>query len=248
MTEDLLDRAAALLEKSRCSVAFTGAGVSTESGIPDFRGKNGLWSRYDPIEYGTLGAFRANPEKVWRMLSSLLETVDAEPNSGHRALAALEQQGFLAGIITQNIDDLHQKGGSSNVIEFHGSFATFSCLSCGAGYKLAFVKKNAMPPRCTDCKAILKPDIVFFDERIPPHVLQETEAMLAGADLLLVAGTSCQVPPAASIPFMFHNRGGTIIEVNREPVLQHLDAVTLEGNFSTILEELARRLVGVPGR
>lgn len=244
MTEDLFDRAAALLKKSRCSVAFTGAGVSTESGIPDFRGKNGLWSRYDPIEYGTLGAFRENPEKIWQMLATLLETVDVEPNNGHRALAALEQEGFLAGIITQNIDDLHHKGGSRNVVEFHGSFATFSCPSCGAGYDLEFVKKNAMPPRCTDCKAILKPDIIFFDERIPHPVLQKTEAMLAGANLLLVAGTSCQVPPAANIPVKVYNRGGTIIEVNREPVLQHLAAVTLEGNFSTIMEKLARRLVG----
>jgi NAD-dependent deacetylase len=110
------------------------------------------------------------------------------------------------------------------------------------------VKKSVLPPRCNVCSAILKPDIVFFDERIPPPVLQETEAMLAGADLLLVAGTSCQVPPAASIPFMVYNRGGTIIEVNREPVLQHLPTVTLEGNFSTILEKLARRLVRVPNR
>jgi len=243
MTEDLFDKAAALLRRSRNGLALTGAGVSTESGIPDFRGKNGLWSRYDPFEYGTLGAFMANPEKVWRMLAGLLEAVDAEPNTGHKALAVLEQQGLLSGLITQNIDSLHQRGGSRNVVEFHGSLETFSCLACGAGYNLAFVKGSPLPPHCSSCSAILKPDIIFFDERIPEPVFIRTEQMLASADLLLVAGTSCQIQPAARIPFIVHSRGGTIIEINREPALGHIAAVTLQGNFSTVMEELTRRLV-----
>jgi NAD-dependent deacetylase len=242
MAEDLFDKALDLLHNARNSVALTGAGVSTESGIPDFRGRDGLWSRYDPIEYGTLGAFMANPEKIWRMLASLLDAVDAEPNKGHRALAALEQQGLLSGVITQNIDSLHQKGGSRNVIEFHGSFATFSCPACGAGYNLAFVQQCSLPPHCTSCNGILKPDIVFFDELIPVAVLSQTEHMLASADLLLVAGTSCQVQPAARIPFNIFNKGGTIIEINREPALKHIAAVTLEGNFSTVMEKLIERL------
>ena len=243
MTEDLFDKAAALLQKSRNVVALTGAGVSTESGIPDFRGRDGLWSRYDPIEYGTLGAFMANPEKVWRMLAGLLEIVDAEPNKGHKALGALEQQGLLSGVITQNIDSLHQRGGSRNVIEFHGSLETFSCLACGAGYNLAFVKKYPAPPRCSSCGAILKPDIIFFDEIIPEPVLIRTEEILASADLLLVAGTSCQVQPAARIPFILHNRGTAIVEVNREPALGHMATVTLQGNFSTVMEKLTGRLL-----
>jgi len=242
MPEDQFDKAAVLLKNARQAVAFTGAGVSTESGIPDFRGKDGLWSRYDPIEYGTLGAFTANPSKVWRMLASLLDVVDAKPNRGHRALAVLEHQDLLTGVITQNIDGLHQKGGSRNVIEFHGSLATFSCLSCGAGYSLAYVKKNSMPPRCETCAAILKPDIVFFDERIPETVLTATEEILAAADVLLVAGTSCQVPPAARIPFMINSKGGKIIEINREPALRHMAAVTLEGNFTTMMEKLVARI------
>jgi NAD-dependent deacetylase len=242
MAEDLFDKASALLQNSRNGVALTGAGVSTESGIPDFRGKDGLWSRYDPIEYGTLGAFMASPAKVWHMLAGLLEAVDAEPNKGHKALATLEQQGLLSGVITQNIDSLHQKGGSKNVIAFHGALDTFSCLSCGAGYDLAFVKESSLPPQCTSCNAILKPDIVFYDERIPETVLARTEQMLASADLLLVAGTSCQVQPAARIPFIVFNRGGKIIETNREPALSHMAAVTLEGNFSTVMEKLLERL------
>lgn len=243
MAEDPFDKAITLLQKSRNGVALTGAGVSTESGIPDFRGRDGLWSRYDPIEYGTLGAFMANPEKVWRMLAGLLAAVDAKPNKGHKALATLEQQGLLSGVITQNIDSLHQKGGSKNVIEFHGSLETFSCLSCGAGYKLAFVHKSSLPPHCASCNAILKPDIVFFDELIPDPVLTQTEQMLAAADLLLVAGTSCQVQPAARIPFVISNKGGTIIEINREPALRHIATVTLEGNFSTVMEKLVEGLV-----
>ena len=242
MAKDSLGKAIALLQKARNCVVLTGAGASTESSIPDFRGKNGLWSRYDPIEYGTLGAFMANPEKVWQMLASLLDAVDAEPNQGHRALAVLEQQRLVTGVITQNIDSLHQKGGSKNVVEFHGSLETFSCLSCGRRHPLAFVKERSLPPRCPACNTILKPDIVFFDECIPEQVLARTEEMLATADLLLVAGTSCQVQPAGRIPSLVHNRGGKIIELNREPALQHMATVILEGNFATVMGELAERL------
>ena len=238
MPRDPFDRAVNLLKQSRHAVALTGAGVSTESGIPDFRGRGGLWSRYDPIEYGTIGAFRENPAKVWQMLAGLLEIVDAEPNPGHRGLAFLEEQGLLAGIITQNIDGLHQKGGSRNVVEFHGSLETFTCLACGAGYSLAEVKKGVLPPCCGSCGAIIKPDIVFFDERIPDGVLAGSRELLAGADLLLVIGTSCQVPPAAHIPYSVNARGGTILEINREPVLGRMAAVTLQGSFSSIMEKL----------
>ena len=242
MSQDLFDKAAALLKKARKGVALTGAGVSTESGIPDFRGKDGLWSRYDPHEYGTMGAFQAEPAKVWRMLACLLLVVDAVPNEGHRGLALLEQRGMLEGIITQNIDGLHQKGGSKNVVEFHGSLATFSCLSCGEKYVLDYVKKNSLPPQCVLCQAILKPDIIFFDENIPEKVLAWTEQMLSSAALLLVAGTSCQVQPAARIPFMIFGRGAKIIEINREPVLASIAEVTLQGSFTDVMGELVKRL------
>ncbi|MEN8231741.1 MAG: Sir2 family NAD-dependent protein deacetylase [Thermodesulfobacteriota bacterium] len=242
MPEDIFDKTIALLKQSHNAVALTGAGVSTESGIPDFRGKNGLWSRYDPFEYGTMGAFLADPEKVWQMLASLLRIVNAEPNTGHKGMAILEKKGMLTGIITQNIDGLHQKGGSKNVVEFHGSLDTFSCLACGESYSLAHVKECSLPPHCAACDAILKPDIVFFDELIPDMVLVKTQQMLATADLLLVAGTSCQVEPAARIPHHIHSNGGKIIEINKEPTLNHLTTITLEGNFSTVLGKLVDRL------
>ena len=242
MPEDIFDKTIALLKQSQNAVALTGAGVSTESGIPDFRGKNGLWSRFDPYEYGTMNAFLADPEKVWQMLASLLKITNAKPNPGHKAMAVLEEQGLLTGIITQNIDGLHQKGGGQNVIEFHGSLDTFSCLSCGENYSLAQVKEYSLPPHCGAYDAILKPDIVFFDERIPDWVLAKTQEILASADLLLVAGTSCQVVPAAQIPHHIYNRGGKIIEINKEPALNHLAEVTLEGNFSTVVEKIVERL------
>ena len=242
MQEDLFDKAAQLLKQAKNGVALTGAGVSTESGIPDFRGKDGLWSRYDPNEYGTMGSFLDKPEKVWHMLAALLEVVEAQPNEGHRGLAELEQMGLLHGIITQNIDGLHQKGGSRNVVEFHGSLDTFSCLSCGAQYGIELVKDNPLPPYCAVCHAILKPDIVFFDERIPEKALIMADEMLSSVDLLLVAGTSCQVQPAARIPFMAFNRGGKIIEINKEPALSHIATVTLQGSFSAAIRELVQRL------
>jgi NAD-dependent deacetylase len=242
MPEDLIDKTIILLKQAHNAVALTGAGVSTESGIPDFSGKNGLWSRFDPYEYGTMGAFLADPEKVWRMLSSLVKIVDAEPNTGHKGMAVLEEKGLLTGIITQNIDGLHQKGGSRNVVEFHGSLDTFTCLSCGENYSLAHVKECSLPPHCATCDAILKPDIIFYDERIPDMVFAKTQQMLASADLLLVAGTSCKVEPAARIPNLIHNGGGKIIEINREPALNHLAAITLEGNFSTVMEKIVERL------
>ena len=242
MPEDLIDKTIILLKQAHNAVALTGAGVSTESGIPDFSGKNGLWSRFDPYEYGTMGAFLADPEKVWRMLSSLVKIVDAEPNTGHKGMAVLEEKGLLTGIITQNIDSLHQKGGSRNVVEFHGSLDTFTCLSCGENYSLAHVKECSLPPHCATCDAILKPDIIFYDERIPDMVFAKTQQMLASADLLLVAGTSCKVEPAARIPLHIHNKGGKIIEINREPALNNLATITLEGNFSTVINGIVERL------
>ena len=242
MPEDLYLKAVSLLKQSQNTVALTGAGVSTESGIPDFRGKDGLWSRFDPYEYGTMGAFLADPEKVWQMLAGLLKITDAEPNTGHKGLAALEEKGLLTGIITQNIDRLHQKGGSKNVVEFHGSLDTFSCLSCGENFSLSHIKQCSLPPHCATCDAILKPDIVFYDEHIPDMTFSRSRQLLGSADLLLVAGTSCQTEPAARIPYYINNNGGKIIEINKEPALNHLAAVTLEGNFTTVMEKLIEHL------
>lgn len=235
-------QAARLLQGSQKTVALTGAGVSTESGIPDFRGRDGLWSRFDPMEYGTISAFRQDPHKVWRMLSELIDIADARPNDGHLALATLEQKGLLAGIVTQNIDGLHHKAGSRRVVEFHGSIDSFSCLTCRQSSPLGRVRQMPLPPLCPGCGAVLKPDVVFFDEQISPKAVEQTEELLAGAEVLLVIGTSCQVVPASFIPGQVHANGGTVIEINREPVLGGLAAVAIAAGFSSVMVRLLAAL------
>jgi len=227
--------AAGLLKKSRKAVALTGAGASTESGIPDFRSAGGLWSRFDPLEYGTLGAFQRNPAKVWEMLEELLALVDCRPNRGHEAMARLEEIGIIHGIITQNIDGLHQKAGSRHVVEFHGSMASFSCLGCGAKKLLDEVRQMELPPQCPVCQSILKPDVVFFDEQIPPQALLETQQLVRGVDLLLVAGTSCEVMPASFIPTQLLSQGAKLIEINLAPVLAGIAQVSLTGKFTEVM-------------
>ena len=218
-----IERAASWLASARKAVALTGAGISTESGIPDFRGAGGLWGRFNPAEYATLGAFRRDPAKVWRMLAELEELLQARPNPAHVALADLERSGHVSGVVTQNVDGLHQAGGSRTVVEYHGSNRTLSCLSCGAVYSGEALRGAERPPRCRTasggavCGTILKPDVVFFDEMIPPRALIETERLLDGADLILVIGTSCEVYPAAEIPRQVRRQGGRIIEINLEP-------------------------------
>jgi NAD-dependent deacetylase len=237
-TTESIEKTAKILLGSKKTVALTGAGASTESGIPDFRSKGGLWSRYDPMEYGTISAFRRDPAKIWTMLRELLSLTNARPNDGHLALAALEKKELLQGIITQNIDGLHQKAGSENVIEFHGSTRSLICLSCGNRYAVGDIKRLGMPPKC-DCSRILKPEVVFFDEQIPADAMRTTEQLLSGTEVLLVIGTSCQVMPAAMIPHQVIRHGGRIIEINREPVL-HYAAITLAGGFSGIMNKLLR--------
>jgi NAD-dependent deacetylase len=237
------------LAGARKTVALTGAGVSTESGIPDFRSAGGLWSRYDPQEYATLTAFLRNPGKVWAMLAELGEVLQAEPNPGHRALAKLEANGGLAGIITQNIDGLHQAAGSRNVIEYHGNNRSFTCLTCRTHHEAAAVR--AMPkmsgtvmPRPEPCPAgtpqrcLLKPDVIFFDEEISQTVLRESAALVSGADLMLVIGTSCEVYPAALLPEQVREHGGRVIEINLEPA-EGLDPdLLLQGRFGEIVPRL----------
>lgn len=232
-----------VLRYSQKVVALTGAGVSTESGIPDFRSAGGLWSRFDPMEYGTLGAFEKDPGKVWKMLRELIDIADATPNPGHKALAKMEEAGILKGIITQNIDMLHQKAGSRTVVEFHGSIGTFTCLECMRKYSLTDVRYMNVPPQCESCSDVLKPDIVFFDEQIPPFVMQQTDDLLKGADVLLVAGTSCQVVPASMIPSRVYQSGGKVVEINLEPALQHIAPISLASGFSETMTALADALL-----
>ncbi len=248
MNRTAIEKAVALIAESRWPVAFTGAGASVESGIPDFRSASGLWLRFDPLEYGTIGAFRKNPRKIWSMLEELLAMTEAQPNPGHAALARMEEWGFLKGIITQNIDGLHQKAGSRNVVEFHGTLDRLVCIGCGRTYRTSGTLEE-IPPACRACSRILKPDVVFFDEPIPRAVIEAADKMINRADLVMVAGTSCNVMPAATIPLRIREAGGQVIEINPEPVLSGLASVVIRGSFAGAMLEIASGLKAHrPGR
>ncbi|TAL18207.1 NAD-dependent deacylase [bacterium] len=245
--ENKIRKAALLLAGGR-GVALTGAGISVESGIPDFRSKGGLWSRFDPNEYATIGAFRKNPAKVWKMLEemdSLLEK--AVPNRAHEALARLEKGGLVEGVITQNIDSLHQKAGSSLVVEFHGSTRHFICLWCEGRFSRKEVAGRGMPPLC-DCGKPLKPGIVFFGETIPGAALHASARLAENCRVMLVIGTSAEVAPANALPLRAKRSGAAIVEINVEPtrLTRELTDIYLEGRASEILAELERELAAIP--
>lgn len=203
-----------MLLRSRYAIALTGAGISVESGIPDFRGKNGLWSRLDPFEYGHIDSFRLNPGKVWKMLmemGALVESVN--PNGAHIALAELEKLGVIKMVITQNVDSLHQRAGSINVIEFHGNFRRMHCDRCHKVYMRADVSLVRLPPLCT-CGGPVRPDIVMFGEGIPHEAYSRAFDAAAKCDLMLVVGTSASVVPASELPRIAKKNGAHVLEIN----------------------------------
>ena len=245
MSERDLDLAVKALRDASYVLALTGAGISTESGIPAFRGSQGLWERYDPEEYAHISSFLRNPKKVWGMLKELYGIMkEAQPNPAHEALALLEEHGLLKGVITQNVDGLHQRAGSKRVIEFHGSGETLICLSCGRVFKTDEVSLEDLPPTCP-CGGLLKPQIVFFGEPIPPQVLDEAFQEADRCDLMLVVGTSAQVYPAAQLPYKVAERGGRIVEINLEetPLTRELSTIFLKGSASQILPRLVKRVL-----
>jgi NAD-dependent deacetylase len=213
---DNIKRAADIIRRSEHMISLTGAGISTESGIPDFRSAGGLWEKYDPSVYASIETFYRHPEKVWEMIFDMIElTSSAVPNPGHRALARLEAMGLLKAIITQNIDNLHQEAGSGQVIEYHGNASRLECLGCGRVYEVAgFPVQDKVPPRCDVCGKILKPSVIFFGEMIPHEAMSRSQVLAEKADVVLVVGTSAVVYPAAGIPIVAKRNGASIIEFN----------------------------------
>jgi NAD-dependent deacetylase len=207
-------QAAARLQLSRYAVALTGAGISVESGIPDFRSAGGLWSRFDPLEFGHIESFRRNPAKVWRMLlemDALLER--AAPNPAHVVLAQLEQRQLLKAVVTQNVDSLHQRAGSAAVIEYHGHGRTLRCEECGQVHPRQRLALANLPPRCS-CGGPLRPSFVFFGEDIPPQAHHQAMEAVSACDLLMVVGTSGTVAPASYLPAVAKEHGAFILEIN----------------------------------
>lgn len=200
--------------RSRYAVALTGAGISVESGIPDFRSPGGLWSKYDPTEFGHIESFRANPDRVWKMLLEMDQVLmRADPNRAHFALADLENRGLLKGVITQNVDSLHQRAGSRNVIEFHGHNRFLRCDSCGSRFPREGISLIRIPP-CCECGYPLRPEFVFFGENIPSVAHEQAVAAAESCDLMLIVGTSATVVPASLLPASAKRRGAFIVEIN----------------------------------
>ncbi|MFX0085936.1 MAG: NAD-dependent deacetylase [Candidatus Hodarchaeota archaeon] len=247
--EENIKTAAKLIHKSKYIVVFTGAGISTESGISDFRSPSGLWSRYDPGEYAEYRAFLNHPEKFWTMHKEMSQTVlEAEPNQAHKSLVKLEKNyGKLKAIITQNIDFLHSRAGSKNVLEIHGSGYTAVCLDCRQEFHYLDVQrlldKGQIVPRCVKCKGLIKPNVVLFGEPLPYDIVQQARDEINTADLLIVIGSSLTVYPAAALPSMALNTGARIIIINVEPtMMDHLVDVVIHGKAGEILPKILNEL------
>jgi NAD-dependent deacetylase len=234
------ERLARLIRERQPCVALTGAGVSTESGIPDFRSPEGLWAEFDPFEYGSLEAFRRDPEKVWRFYRPRYSTlVDAQPNAAHRALADLEELGLLRAVVTQNIDLLHERAGSREIVEVHGSIRSSTCPRCRASYPLAEVLallEQDDAPRCAECASVLKPDVVFFGELLPARAIDRAYELARSAALMLVVGSTLEVHPVAGLPLETLAAGGALAIVNRGPTALDDEAVLrIDGSAGEVL-------------
>jgi NAD-dependent deacetylase len=248
-TQTAIEFAADLFRAANRAVVLTGAGLSTPSGIPDFRSEGtGLWSRDEPLEVASLNTFRTAPEKFFAWFRPLARQIfNAQPNAAHFAIAKLEKTGCIRSIITQNIDALHQKAGSKNVIEMHGTMNTLSCSQCyhqqeALPYLEPFVKHGEIP-RCPFCSGILKPDVILFGEQLPQKAWAQAQRDARQCDLMMVAGSSLEVLPVAGLPMQTLDRGGHLIIVNNSPTYLNVRAdVTIMENVADIIPAIAEKV------
>ena len=247
--QDVIEFAAELLRKAQRAVVLTGAGLSTPSGIPDFRSEGtGLWSRDEPLEVASLSTFRTDPEKFYAWFRPLASQIfNAEPNQAHRALAHLQSEGHIRFIVTQNIDSLHQKAGSKNVIEMHGTLATLSCTCCfkqveAQPYLKPFVEEG-VTPHCPACGAVLKPDVILFGEQLPQEAWFAAQRASRACDLMMVAGSSLEVLPVAGLPIQALDRGAHLIILNNTSTYLDVRAdSTIHGDVAEMLPALAEQV------
>jgi NAD-dependent protein deacetylase/lipoamidase len=230
-----MDEARARLRAARSVVALTGAGISAESGVPTFRGAQGLWKQFRPEDLATPEAFARDPKLVWEWYAWRRGLIAAvQPNPGHFALAHLEERAPAFVLATQNVDGLHTRAGSRRVVELHGSVWRLRCVGCGTEREDRSVPSE-LPPRCP-CGALLRPGVVWFGEALPDHALREALEAVRGADVLLVVGTSSLVYPAAALPHAGLAAGAFVIEINPEPTpLSEHCQVTLRGRAAEVL-------------
>ena len=241
---DPFGEAVRILAERRNAVALTGAGISVESGIPSFRGAQGMWAKYDPMEYATLHAFMQSPRKVWEMLSEMVSVCGgAVPNAAHSGLSVLEKMNILRAIVTQNVDGLHQAAGSRRVIEYHGNLDELICVYCWKRYPTRARWVPGVLPLC-DCGEILKPNVVLFGEPIPWLAQEQAEEEARTCGVLLVIGTSAQVSPACDIPRLAKASGAAVLEINPEPtsLTASVADIHLQGSASEVLRRLLNDL------
>ncbi len=245
---ETIEFVADLFRQAKRAVVLTGAGISTPSGIPDFRSAGtGLWSRDEPMEVASLSTFRTAPEKFYGWFRPLAKHIfEAQPNPAHTALAELEQAGCLRAIATQNIDMLHQKAGSRRVIEMHGTMGTLSCTQCyrqqnAEAFLVAFIEEGTIP-RCPQCHAILKPDVILFGEQLPQKAWLEAQQEARQCDLMLVAGSSLEVLPVAGLPMQALDRGAHLLIINNSPTYIDVRAdAVLQGNVVDLIPAIVQQ-------
>ncbi len=249
----MLEEAAWLLARSKFAIAFTGAGISAESGVPTFRGPDGLWGHYRAEELATPEAFERDPHLVWKFYRWRMGLIaGVKPNRAHYALVELERMGLLKAVITQNVDDLHRKAGSRNLTELHGNIFHIRCPSCGyhedireSGRLDNFLAQKEVP-RCPECGSVLRPDVVWFGEPLPREPLKGAFSLAGRADLVLVIGTSGVVYPAAYIPYTVWENGGSVIEINTsESGITPIADVFLRGKSGEVMDGLLKKVRGV---
>ena len=251
---DGVARAAALLREAHHAVALTGAGISTPSGIPDFRSPGvGLWEQFDPMEVASIYAFRRNPEAFYtRMRPMVMTLVKAEPNPGHLALAELEAGGWLRAIITMNIDDMHQQAGAREVLELHGHLREATCISC---YQVVPSKEllddfnaSGKVPRCAICGGVMKPNAVLLGEQLPIQAVNAAMEHVRQTDLMLIAGSSLEIMPASHLPSLVRERAGRLIMVNLTPTyVDDVAEVVIHADVAEVLPLIARACIGGMG-
>ena len=240
-----------LIRNCEYTIALSGAGVSTPSGIPDFRSTNsGLWETYDPFEVASLNAFRYNPEKVYAWLRPLAKLIiEASPNSAHNGLAHLEADGCLKKIITQNVDSLHQKAGSNNVLEVHGSFRTLTCTSCFKQHHASkfidtYIEDGELP-LCKSCQRILKPDAILIGEQLPAKTWQQAVEASRRCDLLIVIGSSLEVMPVAGLPMTALDNGARLIILNQQETYMDIRAdIILREDVAITIPAVVNEVLG----
>lgn len=236
-------KVAELLKAKPYTIVLTGAGISVESGIPTFRDRDGLWRKYEPSKLATPEAFRVNPKLVWEWYAWRMNTIaKAEPNDAHKVLASMEERGMVRAVVTQNVDGLHQRAGSSNVIELHGSIWSARCVSCGWTTTFAAPPED-LPPRCPRCGGLLRPDVIWFGEPLPERAWTRAYEEASRTEVMLVVGTSSIVYPAAHLPYVAKSGGAKIVEVNPEPtpLTPHAD-ISVRAKAASFMVSVAKKL------